>query len=442
LLSWSPDGKYIAAPDQDRSGPMKIVLISVETGEKRRLTEPAPEDFPGDLEVSFSPNGRSLAFTRFLGIGEARLFRLDLTKDLRANGAPRLIRTGIPGNHSPSWTPDGRDLLFASGWQQRLGIWRVDASGKGTARQVPTPELSAFWPVSNGLSKRLVFAKAEIETSNWELALGPSGLPVDKPTPINRTTRKDTSLDYQPGGGRIAFLSDRGGQVEVWVADRDGSNERPLVLGAEHPIDGPKWSPDGKQILYIANPNGETHLYAIGADGGPSRRLTSRPAYAFTPQWSADGKWVLYTEGRSGQPEIWKMKVEGGEPIQVTKNGGIGPKTSPDGAFLYYRKSLVSSEIWRLPVAGGAEERLFGTSGLILDFAVSDKGIYCGVNPVLDEESGAIQYFDFAARKLEEIYHTPKPVFIGLRISPDGRSLTYSQIERAETGLMRVEHFQ
>jgi hypothetical protein len=93
-------------------------------------------------------------------------------------------------------------------------------------------------------------------------------------------------------------------------------------------------------------------------------------------------------------------------------------------------------------LAGGAEERLFGTSGLILDFAVSDKGIYCGVNPALDEDNGSIQFFDFASRKLEEIYHTPKPVFISLGISPDRHSLTYSQIERAETGLMRVEHFQ
>jgi WD40 repeat protein len=296
--------------------------------------------------------------------------------------------------------------------------------------------------VSNGLSKRLVYGKAEIETTNWELALGPSGLPSGKPTPINRTTRKDISLDYQPGGGRIAFLSDRGGRVEIWVADRDGSNEHPLVGATEHPIYGPKWSPDGKQILYIANPDGETHLYAIGVDGGRSRRLTSRPAYAVTPQWSPDGQWVLYTEGRSGQPEIWKMKVEGGEPIQVTKNGGIAPKTSSDGAFIYYKKSMLSSEIWRLPVAGGAEERLFGTSGLILDFAVNDKGIYLAVNPVLDEDSGSIQYFDLAARKIEEIYRTPKPLFIALGISPDRRALTYSQIERAEAGLMRVEHFQ
>jgi Tol biopolymer transport system component len=442
VLSWSPDGKYIAAPDHDQTGPLRIVLISVETGEKRRLTEPAPEDFPGDLEVSFSPNGESLAFTRFLGLGQARIFRLDLTQDLRANGAPRLIRTGIPGNHSPSWTPDGRDLLFASGWLQRSGIWRIDASGRGTARQVPTPNLSAFWPVSSGLGKRLVYASAEIETSNWELALGPAGLPVGKPTSIIRTTRKDTSLDYQPGGGRIAFLSDRRGQVEIWIADRDGSNERPLVLGAEHPTDGPKWSPDGKQILYIANPDSETHLYAIGVDGGPSRRLTSRPVYAVTPQWSSDGKWVLYTEGRSGRPEIWKMKVEGGEPIQVTKGGGFAPRTSPDGAFLYYKKSILSTEVWRLPTAGGEEERLFGTSGPVMDLAVSDKGIYCEVNPLLEEGSGSIQFFDFVSRKVEEISHTPKPVFVGLGISPDGRSLTYSQIERAETGLMRVEHFQ
>jgi hypothetical protein len=136
------------------------------------------------------------------------------------------------------------------------------------------------------------------------------------------------------------------------------------------------------------------------------------------------------------------LKVGGGDPIQVTKNGGVTPRTSVDGAFLYYKQSTLSTEVWRLPAAGGPEERLFGTSGPVLDLAVSDKGIYCVVNPLLEEGSGSIQFFDFASRKLEEIYHTPKPLFIGLGILPDRHSLTYSQIERAETGLMRVEHFQ
>jgi WD40 repeat protein len=318
----------------------------------------------------------------------------------------------------------------------------MDASGKGTASQVPTPNLSAFWPVSNGPRQRLVYAKAEIEASNWELVLGPSGLPVGKPTAITRTTRRDISFDYQPGGERIAFLSDRGGQVEIWVADRDGSNERPLVTVPEHPIGGPKWSPDGKQILYIANRDGETHLYAIGVEGGRPRRLTSRPAYSVDPEWSPDGKWVFYTAGRTGRPEIWKMKAEGGEPIQVTKNGGFASRISPEGAFLYYKKSILSPEVWKLPLAGGAEERLFGTSGPILDFAVSDKGIYCGVNPLFDAESGSIQFFDFGSQELKEIYHTPKQVFLGMGISPDRHSLSYSQMERAESSLMLLEHFR
>jgi serine/threonine protein kinase/Tol biopolymer transport system component len=441
LLSWTPDGQYIAAPQRGPSGALGIVLVSVANGEMRPLTQPDALDFPGDIESSFSPNGRSLVFTRFLGLSECRLFRLDLSADLQPRGAPHLLKTGVPGAHSPSWTGDGRGLLFASGWLQHLGIWRMDAFGRGTARQVLTPDLSAFWPVSNARKQRLIYVKAQHEISTWELPLLPSGQAADEPKRLSGAHDSDFALDYEPEGKRVAFLSDRGGKAEIWLADLDGSHALPLVAAAEHPVGGPKWSPDGKWILYAASRNGETHLYTIAADGGHPRRLTSRPSYLTGPAWSPDGEWAYFAEGRSGQADIWKVSAHGGVPVQVTKNGGLNPKVSSGGDYLYYLKQPFATEVWKLPLRGGNEERVFGT-GVLNDFVLSDKGIYCVVNTWFPSGGASIQFFDFSTGSIQKVYDAPKPALGSLAVSPGGRALSYAQLDHSETGLMMVDNFK
>ena len=115
-LNWSPDSRWLAVCDADDSDLMKsLFLLSVDSGEMRRLTSPPEGSLDGDLSPAFSPDGRTLAFTR----GGAAFFRdlylLDLGDDLIPKGEPRR-RTSMEGlTTSPVFTSDGRDIVFASG---------------------------------------------------------------------------------------------------------------------------------------------------------------------------------------------------------------------------------------------------------------------------------------------------------------------------------------
>ncbi len=75
---------------------------------------------------------------------------------------------------------------------------------------------------------------------------------------------------------------------------------------------------------------------------------------------------IYFDSDRTGRPEIWKVSRLGGEPLQVSHNGGENPFESPDGRYLYYGRDR---HLWRMPLNGGPEERLF--ESLIITLAAS-----------------------------------------------------------------------
>jgi len=109
---------------------------------------------------------------------------------------------------------------------------------------------------------------------------------------------------FSPDGGRIAFVSDRGGADNVWVCDRDGGNLRPVTKEEFRLVYAPEWMPDGDWILVKKH---FTHTRSLGAgeiwmyhqDGeGGGVELTeksSNTADVNEPAISRDGRWLYYS---------------------------------------------------------------------------------------------------------------------------------------------------
>ena len=96
--------------------------------------------------------------------------------------------------------------------------------------------------------------------------------------PFSNSTRIEGSARFSPDGSRIAFVSYRSGEPEIWVAGRDGSGLQQITsLGAPQLVVG-GWSPDGARIAFDAAIAGNNDVYVVGADGGHLRRLTSEPS--------------------------------------------------------------------------------------------------------------------------------------------------------------------
>lgn len=457
FLAWSPDGKWLVISEQadteqflgkpslpEGGGPpASLFLLSVQTGERRRLTS-APPGSMFDAGPAFSPDGRTLAFVRASALSVTDLYLLSLTADLQPSGQPTQLTFWNQATTSPSWTPDGREILVASGRWDASSLWRVAVSGTSPPLRLEFAGDHADFPVLRGLG-RLVYAQRSMDTNIWHTRVSGAGPGPKAPTRFIASTREDVFPQFSPNGTRVLYLSNRSGRMEVWVANADGSNPMQLTFMNAPIVGAPRWAPDGEQIIFDSNRSGRWEVYAISAAGGAPRALTDHAADDCCGSWSHDGQWIYFMSTRSGQQQIWKMPAGAGEAIQITKGGGHVALESPDGQFVYYSVRGGEGErdgmgaLRRVPVNGGTEEEVL-RSVTFYNFAVRDDGIF--FIPRADAEGrSAIHFFSFASRKSRPVAAIAS-IVPGISVSPDGRWLLYSQIDERRSDLMLVENFR
>ncbi len=451
--AWSPDGNWLAISESDSTTePPALFLLSVDTGEKRRLTSP-PKQFWGDSSPAFSPDGRTLAFIRAIDAGRSDLYLLAFSDGLKPAGEPRQITFGNSAQ-ALAWTADGGEIVYSAGWLVSGGLWRIAVSGPGVRRAEPQ-RLSSLGDdtYQHAISRsghRLAYVHRFAHTSIWRMAppslegvAGPGGAkrlqPLNQPTSLISSTRDDEAPQFSPDGKKIAFESKRSGNPEVWVCDTDGSNAVQLTSFGGPDVTTPRWSPDGERIAFDSNAPGEFDIYVVGATGGKPQRMTTHPALDGNPSWSKDGRWIYFDSERTGEQQVWKMPANGGEAIQVTRDGGFGPQESPDGRVLYYTKDLFNSSLWRISIGGGVAAKVLENVRSCFDLAIVDKGIYFIPG---QEATPSIQFLRFDTNKISTVAGFEKPLGFGLTVSPDGKWILYSQVEQSGSELMLVENFR
>ena len=205
------------------------------------------------------------------------------------------------------------------------------------------------------------------------LACGAATTAATQPAPTSTPTG---------GGGTIAFASGRDGAYEIYSVASDGSNVTRLTNAEPTGKYFPRWSPDGKILLYwthssdpaasdeywlqddgktdlFANmvqpyvsfsPDGQTvvmssssepssmEIFTVPVTGGDGTRLTDNSAKDFMPAWSPDGKTIAFVSDREGLQYIYLMDADGGNQRRLTTNEfpELSPAWSPDGTQLAF----------------------------------------------------------------------------------------------------------
>lgn len=450
-ISWSPNGLFLAVEDQPPGETKGIFLVSALTGEKRRLTSP-PEASVSDRWPAFSPDGGALAFAR--GKTNFNLYVLPLDQDGTRAGEPRRLTQKSLHVEGLDWTPDGRAVVVAAliddlWWR----LWTVAAEG-GEPVPVQIEGGSAKQPsvarLQSGSKGRLAYVSYSSDSNIYGVP-GPGAQDAEPsaqeivPKLIVGSSRYDTAPRFSPSGERIAFVSDRSGHSELWVANCDGSNPMQITSLSGPSVGGPRWSPDGERIVFDAS---EEHrdVFVVGAGGGPVRRLTTEASNEGGASWSRDGRWIYFVSDASGRSEIRRMPAEGGQSVRVVERG-LPAFESPDGEWLYYPKSYPSQGdpgIWRIPVAGGEEEQVLeeGVSGA---WGLSQSGIYL-LKPGGPDQLPTIELFRYDTWEREVVFEFPNVERFGMynafAVSEDDRSILYVQYSQTEADLMLVENFQ
>jgi len=146
-----------------------------------------------------------------------------------------------------------------------------------------------------------------------------------------------TSPEYSPDGKRVAFALTQNGNVDIYIADRDGGNR--LRLTANPAIDtAPSWSPNGREIAFSSDRGGNPQIYLMDAEGGNVRRLTYENKFNASPKWSPKGDQIAFVTLQSHGFQIYLIDVTGENLIVLTNNqaGYESPSWSPDGNHLVF----------------------------------------------------------------------------------------------------------
>ncbi|MBK8139446.1 MAG: PD40 domain-containing protein [Chloroflexi bacterium] len=242
-----------------------------------------------------------------------------------------------PRASNPTWSPDGRQLLYLLGGYQ-LFLVNADRSDKrplvlaiegmslgGYSDFTWSPDGTQIAFVSNevidgrgGLSRIYIM---DVDGTNLRRVSASDASAVESYWPLDSSTQMEP--DWSPDGLQIVFNGVRPGSWELYVMNTDGSNPHPLTVSSDLGPSSPRWSPDGSQIVFVR----DGAIYVMDADGSSPHAITTTDSAvsALSPDWSPDGTRIVFTNNdEDGDREIYVMNAEGSDPRQLTENTLIG----------------------------------------------------------------------------------------------------------------------
>jgi hypothetical protein len=165
-------------------------------------------------------------------------------------------------------------------------------------------------------------------------------------TRLTNNPEIDDWPDWSPGGSKLAFTRYSAGKPDIFVMNADGSGQANLTNNADWDT-GPSWSPDGSKIAFGSNRVGGTlQIWVMNADGSGAVQLTDTPKLNTSPDWSPDGGKIAFESMRDGQREIYVMNANGTGPTRLTfTDNNYGPEWSPNGQWIVFSSS---DGIWKM----------------------------------------------------------------------------------------------
>ena len=451
MLGWTPDSRTLLVRDRVGNEPFGILQIDLETGKRRQLTR-APSGI-GDWTFDVSPDGTMLAFIRYERPGVSDVYVAPMV-----GGNPRPRTNWGRSISRVVWTPDGEELIYAvaeAGGDQAL--FRIPANGRRPERGRRALHVSAGGPSlsreRSGQFTRLAFisGRQDVGLRLVDLAAPRKGEMFQNVERFADSTRIESPGSFSRHGDRIAFISDRSGSLNVWLANLDGSGLRQLTSFTAADVLVGNWSVDGRQLVIDASVNGNSDLYMVGVDSSHVSRLTVEPSIDMNGHFSGDGRWIFFSSNRSGSLQVWKMPAAGGAAVRVTKAGGLEPQEAPDGRTVFYLDHPPpgagglsgSSRLMKVSADGGEEVVVLDAVRLSLWRVVEQGIVFVTVEPQAD----AIDFYSFSDHQARRLGTLPFRVsrvagYGGLAVTRDGRLAVLNATDNIQADIMVADRFR
>lgn len=357
-LQFSPDGREIYYLTNKKNAPRDVLArINIETGATREIVE--------NIFVWFavSPDGERVAFVR-----DADLIVADTNGD--RNERKISTRDGKSKWFSsqtaqPAWSPDGKRIVVSGGYLEqgakRSELIEISASD-GAEKRIETPPWEKIGSVAwtEGGAALYVIAREEPNQPMQIFYL----------TFENGAARKITSdlHNYNSlsltADSRFLVAEQSAGKSDVWIAEKNNLKQiKQITFDDEENtgVNGLAFMPDGR-IVYTSPRSGNIDLWMMNADGSNQKQLTSNlSGWNIRPRPTPDGRYIVFQSFYENQNRIWRMDADGKNVIQLTSGGTAesSPDISPDGQWVYYASASDERvSIWKVSINGGEQVRV------------------------------------------------------------------------------------
>jgi TolB protein len=306
---------YIA---RDGSKPAALYQVTALGRNPRKLIERV--DYPG---LALSPDGKRLAFVRWDGREETLLMVANADgsdeRKLAARKVPDMFSGGL------AWSPDGK-LIACSVFRINTDSTVVTMNVEGGAKTRLTSQKwfvvgSVAW-LADG-SGLIISAKERPSPSGqqlWHLSY-PDGEVRKLTNDLNGYAGVSLTADSK------ALVTSQWGSSSsnLWLASNGEASRAipiPSRTSKDDGLGGLCWTPDGK-IVYTSTASGNMDLWIMEADGSNQKQLTMNAGENFLPAVSADGRSLVFVSTRAGGLSIWRMDLDGGNTKQLASGGNI-----------------------------------------------------------------------------------------------------------------------
>jgi len=442
-VCWTRDGKSLYVVQWAAAQPPFLAAVPAAGGAPRRVTQP-PAGSRGDSSPAISPDGATLAFVRQSsdkaehdndgdGSGGSDVFLSDLS-----GGNLRRLTFDNASIHGVVWSADGRDLIYAARRLDQEKLWRIAASG-GTPRDVLAGGSHPAFPAVAPAGHRLAFTERPELDWIWRIDLNAPD-PASSARLLFRSTGREYWPSWSPDGKQIADISTTTGNPEVWLADADGNRRTPITHLKGEWAQQPRWSHDGRGILFVVRVYGAQDVDRVTSDGRTQPVRIPLPGDSHHASWSKDGHWIYF----QSMGQLWKARADGQQRQKLTNDWGDDePEESADGQYVFFRRER---SIWRVPTGGGTEEKVIAPErdARWSAYQPTTGGLYY-LERDREERTIALWFYAFANEKSRELVRLPvadPSSTATFSVSPDGRYLLYPAVDRAQTSLVLTENFR
>jgi dipeptidyl aminopeptidase/acylaminoacyl peptidase len=269
--------------------------------------------FPSDARIS--PDGKQVAYVVTV-IDQQRNRRVSSIWLVDTDGRPaprRLTAEGVNSN-APRWSPDGSELAFLSTRNAPAG---ESAGGTGAAGEPARPQICILH-MDGGEEQVASHLKNGVNAFQWSpegkrfVAVSRVG-PSDEVVPAARKSDvrhyKHISYKFNDTG----WFDDK--RSHLWVIEAAGGKDKQITSGDDWNDTDPQWSPDGSRIAFVSDRSGREYddshnkdVWVISTEGGALTKISDHAFDDDLPRWSPDGKQILFA-GRTARRQFPKLYV-------------------------------------------------------------------------------------------------------------------------------------